>query len=97
MIILKLLVSECNAWKSQQTVEKNSVAKVQTNSHPKEEFFGHVQQKSPRLYPYFYSCPIVLWIFLQLGIMSIMKEKWPGNPSKFLFYGPEKAIKLAKK
>ena len=68
MIIWKSLIGECLQCvkKSTKKKEKNTVAVVRTNSHYKEEVVGHVQQKSPWLYPCFYPCPIVLWTSLQL-------------------------------
>ena len=76
-------------------VDKNAVSLVHTSSHCKGEVVVHVQQKFPLLYPYFYSCLIVIWTSLLLEIMSTieMNTDW----KSLHFYGHEKAIKLAKK
>ena len=99
MIIWKPLIGERLQCVKEPTneVNKNTVAVVHTNSHCKEEVVTLVQQKSPWLYPCFYPCPFAFWGSLQPGSLSIMEVNMDGDVCKFSFYGPEKAIKLAKK
>ena len=52
--------------RANQRIGQDAVSLVRFNSHCKEEMVIHVQQKSPRLHPYFYPCPIALWTSLQL-------------------------------
>ena len=62
MIIWKPLVDECLKRVTDPIIEvnKNAVSLVRTNCRCKGEMVVHVQQKSPRLYPYFYTFPIAL-------------------------------------
>ena len=76
MIIWKPLVGECLQCVKEpiNKMDKDVVAVVRTNSHCQEEVVSHVQQKSPWLYPCFYSCSTALWTsLLQLGNTSNME------------------------
>ena len=100
MIIWKPLVGKRLQCVKELTneVNKNVVAVVLTNSHCKEEVVGLVQQKSALLYSCFYPCPIAISTSLQLRNASNIMEVDTGWKSlNFHFYGPDKAVKLAKK
>ena len=94
----KQLVGECLQCVKDPTseVEKNDVLMVHTNSHYKGEVVGHVQQKSPWLHPYLYSCPLHFEHLFKWKISQSCRWIQTANSIKFYFYRPEKTIKLAK-
>ena len=94
----KQLVGECLQCVKDPAseVEKNDVLMVHTNSHYKGEVVGHVQQKSPWLHPYLYSCPLHFEHLFKWKISQSCRWIQTANSIKFYFYRPEKTIKLAK-
>ena len=67
-------------------LDKNAVSVVCSDSHVKEEVVVHVQQKSPRLYPYFHPDPIAHWTSLQLENTSIMEVNMDWKSLQFLIF-----------